>query len=315
MGKRVLRAYEIARAPNALLTGTAYKLLWEPIQKLLPKGVRSLYFAPDGVYYRVNISTLYDTEKREFLADRYVMRYIASSRRLFLRPSGGRKRPPVVIGNPQFYDTPAEGDNSFPRQKVLFVGGIPSLPAAEEEARAIARILGVEPVTGAAATESFVKGLRSPSILHVATHGYFIEEAKHPMLSGGILLAQAALWDSLHAPFGVEDGRLTAQEASTLNLLGTELVVLSACETALGEIKGEGLYGLQRGFLEAGAQRVMAALWPVDDAATRELMEAFYRHWQAHPKLSPEEAFSAALKTFRKKYLQPCYWGAFVIMQ
>lgn len=312
---RALRAYEIVRAPDALLTGTAYKLLWEPIEKLLPKGVQALYFSPDGIYYRINIAALYDVKQKEFLGDRYIVRYIASSRRLFLRASGGQKRPPAVIGNPQFYATPIQGSSNAPRQKVLFTGGIPSLPAAEEEARGIAQILGVEPVIGEKATEAFVKSLKSPRILHIATHGYFLEEAKNPMLSGGILLAQAALWDSLYAPFGVEDGRLTAQEASTLNLLGTELVVLSACETALGTVKGEGLYGLQRGFLEAGAQRVMAALWPVDDAATRELMEAFYRRWQANPKLAPEEAFSGVLKTFRQKYPQPYYWGAFVVMQ
>lgn len=314
--RRALTIYEVLRSPEAQLTGTAYQLLWRPLEPYLPKDVRFIYFSPDGIYYRINIATLYHAERKEFLGDRYVIRYIAGSRRLLLQRLKSSPSKPVIIGNPAFYDAPREETQESPRrEKVLFAAGISSLPAAETEARTIAKILGVEPLIGSAATETFVKSLKSPRILHMATHGYFLEEAKEPMLSGALLLAQAGIWDSLYAPFGVEDGRLTAQEAGTLNLLGTELVVLSACETALGKIKGEGLYGLQRGFLEAGAQRVMAALWPVDDSATRELMETFYRRWQANPKLTVEEAFATAIKELRKKYPYPYYWGAFVVMQ
>ncbi len=313
---RMLTLYEVLRSPEAQLTGTAYQLLWKPLEPYLPKEVRFIYFSPDGIYYRINIATLYHAERKEFLGDRYVIRYIASSRRLLLQRLRGLQNKPVIIGNPAFYDLPREEAQESPkREKALFAAGISSLPAAEMEARNIAKILGAEPVIGSAATEAFIKSLRSPRILHIATHGYFLEEAREAMLSGALLLAQAGIWDSLYAPFGVEDGRLTAQEASTLNLLGTELVVLSACETALGKIKGEGLYGLQRGFLEAGARRVMAALWPVDDTATRELMETFYRRWQANPKLTVEEAFTTAIKELRKKYPHPYYWGAFVVMQ
>lgn len=135
------------------------------------------------------------------------------------------------------------------------------------------------------------------------------------MLEGGLLFAQAALWDSLYPPLGEEDGRLTAQEATTLNLLGTDLVVLSACETGLGEVKGEDLYGLQRAFLEAGVTRVIATLWQVDDEATRRLMVDFYRRWQMKGKgrkaavRALDTAFREALKAFRKRYPEPYYWG------
>ncbi|MCS6895489.1 MAG: CHAT domain-containing protein, partial [Bacteroidia bacterium] len=135
-------------------------------------------------------------------------------------------------------------------------------------------------------------------------------------LAGGLLLAQAVVWDSLFPPLGVDDGRLTAQEASNLNLLGTELVVLSACETGLGEVRGEGLYGLQRAFLEAGARWVIAALWQVDDEATRELMLSFYRNWVKRKRGEKvDEIFNRTLRTFRAKHPEPYYWGAFVVMR
>ena len=313
---QALTAYEIASSPAAELSGAAYRLLWAHIDSLLPRNLRTLYFAPDGVYYRINIATLYDTKRKGFLGDKVIIRYIASSRRLLLPSFRVSSSKSAVLGNPDFYgQSVGVPQDAAVRSARFFAGRIPSLPGAEEEAKLIAPLLHTEPVIGEAATESYLKSLRSPYILHIATHGYFIGEERDPMLAGGLLLAQAGVWDSLYAPFGVEDGRLTAQEASTLNLLGTELVVLSACETALGKIKGEELYGLQRGFLEAGARRVMAALWPVDDTATRELMETFYRRWQANPKLTVEEAFTAALRDLRKKYPHPYYWGAFVVMQ
>ncbi|MCX8113351.1 MAG: CHAT domain-containing protein [Bacteroidia bacterium] len=112
-----------------------------------------------------------------------------------------------------------------------------------------------------------------------ALHGYFAGGGKNPLLAGGLLLAQAAVWDSLLPPFGIDDGRLTAQEAFKLNLIDTELVVLSACETGLGEVRGEGLYGLQQALLEAGAQWVITTLWQIDDQATQDLMLSFYRNW------------------------------------
>ncbi|MCX7652599.1 MAG: CHAT domain-containing protein, partial [Bacteroidia bacterium] len=163
---------------------------------------------------------------------------------------------------------------------------------------------------------AFVKRLQSPQVLHVATHGYFVGGGKNPLLAGGFLLAQAAVWDSLFPPLGRDDGRLTAQEVSNLNLIGTELVVLSACETGLGEVRGEGLYGLQRAFLEAGAQRVITTLWQIDDEATRGLMLSFYQSWVKRKRREGvDEVFNRTLRTFREKHPEPYYWGAFVVMR
>ncbi|MCS6789669.1 MAG: CHAT domain-containing protein [Bacteroidia bacterium] len=314
--RRVRNSYRILHSPRSVPSGLPYERLWAFLDSLLPLKVRKVYFSPDGVYHLVNVATLYDSERKQFVADRYEVRYLASSRRLLLRRRRFLTQKPVVIGNPDFSTIPDTISEPRMRSYRLFEGGIPPLPGAEVEAKGIAQLLGVSPVIGKAATENYLKLLRSPKVLHVATHGYFIGGERNPLLAGGLLLAQAALWDSLFPPLGGEDGRLTAQEACNLNLIGTELVVLSACETGLGEVRGEGLYGLQRAFLEAGAQRVIATLWQIDDEATRELMLSFYQNSVKRKRREEiETVFYHTLSAFRKRYSHPYYWGAFVMMQ
>ncbi|MCX7607504.1 MAG: CHAT domain-containing protein [Bacteroidia bacterium] len=314
--KQVLDAYEIFRSPSKALSGLPHRLLWGFIDSVLPGQIRVVYFSPDGIYYRVNVGSLYNTDRSRFVADRYDVRYVATSRRLLMRKNPSPSIAPIVIGNPAFYAFPDSVGTTRVRIYRGFPYGIPPLPGAEKEAQVVGKFLGVNPVVGEAATEDFVKRMRSPRVLHVATHGYFTGIGKNPMLEGGLLLAQAAVWDSLYPPPGGEDGRLTAQEASNLNLLGTELVVLSACETGLGEVKGEGLYGLQRAFLEAGAARVIATLWPIDDAATQELMIGFYRCVRRkRGEERVDKAFAETMKAFRRRYPQPYYWGAFVMVR
>ncbi|MCS7152386.1 MAG: CHAT domain-containing protein [Bacteroidia bacterium] len=317
--QRARNAYGVAHSPVGQLSSQPYFLLWSFIDSLIPRQVRVLYFAPDGIYYLINIASLYDGHK--FLIDKYDIRYIATSRRLLRKPFFSPKSEPVVIGNPDFrgnYTTLPEGRQRTYR---LFSREIPPLPGAEEEAKLIAALLGTHPLIGAEATEAKIKGLRSPVVLHIATHGYFLEGERNGVVESGILLAQASLWDSLFPPLGVEDGRLTAQEASTLNLLGTDLVVLSACETALGEVKPEGFYGLQSAFLEAGAARVITALWQIDDQATKDLMITFYKRWKPTKNKSQskgeeiDKAFSHTIRYIRKKYEKPYYWAAFILMR
>ncbi|MDW8417266.1 MAG: CHAT domain-containing tetratricopeptide repeat protein [Bacteroidia bacterium] len=314
--QRVRNAYEVLRSLGSVVSGVPYRLLWGFLDSLLPAKVKVVYFSPDGVYYLVNVATLYDAQRRQFVADRYEVRYIASSRRLLLRRGRFAAQKPVVVGNPDFGGLPDSAAELRTRSYRLFEGGIPPLPGAEVEAKGIAQLLGVEVVIGKAATEGLMKHLQSPQLLHIATHGYFVGGRKNPLLAGGLLLAQAAVWDSLFPPLGRDDGRLTAQEASNLNLIGTELVVLSACETGLGEVRGEGLYGLQRAFLEAGAQRVITTLWQIDDEATRELMLSFYQSWVKRKRgEGVDEVFNRTLRTFREKHPEPYYWGAFVVMR
>jgi len=195
---------------------------------------------------------------------------------------------------------------------------------------------------GFAATEESFKatgaGRPSPRILHIATHGYFFPDPKtsarvetsptlgaaepvfkisdHPMLRSGLILAGGnAAWQGAITMEGREDGILTAYEISQMNLTNTELVVLSACETGLGDISGnEGVYGLQRAFKIAGAKYLVMSLWQVPDKQTSLLMTTFYKKW-LEEKMAIPEAFRAAQKELREAGLDPYQWAGFVLVK
>ncbi len=142
------------------------------------------------------------------------------------------------------------------------------------------------------------------------------QSVSNPLLRSGILLTNAGTLmasDNVYA-FNKEPGVLTAYEALTLRLENTELVVLSACETGRGDTKvGDGVYGLQRAFLVAGADALIMSLFKVDDEATKKLMLYFYDNWQ-NKKMDKREAFIEAKRTLRKEYKDPIYWGAFIMV-
>ena len=137
-----------------------------------------------------------------------------------------------------------------------------------------------------------------------------------PLNRCGLLFAGAqTAWSghSTELPEGVQDGILTAKEISLLDLRDADLVVLSACETGKGEITGEGVFGLQRAFKQAGAQTIIMSLWPINDAATQLLMSEFYRNWITEHQ-SKREAFRNAQNTVRSQYEEPVYWAGFVML-
>ena len=142
--------------------------------------------------------------------------------------------------------------------------------------------------------------------------GWAASGMENPLLRSGLALA-GANWKhkGFTPPPEAEDGLLTAEDVSGLDVLATELVVLSACETGLGEIHvGEGVFGLRRAFVPAGAKTLVMSLWKVPDEATRELMEDFY-----HRILRGEgraEALRQAQLEMKQKYTDPYYWGAFI---
>ena len=119
-------------------------------------------------------------------------------------------------------------------------------------------------------------------------------------------------WTGEPVPDGVEDGILTAEEISTLDLRNCDVVVLSACETGLGEITDEGVYGLQRAFKNAGVNTIIMSLWEVDDDATSFMMQSFYRNLLKG--MEKKDAFEASQKDLKKKYTDPRYWAAFIML-
>ena len=136
------------------------------------------------------------------------------------------------------------------------------------------------------------------------------------MIRSGLILAGAQqAWSTGKAPENREDGILTAYEISQMNLSGTELVVLSACETGLGDIEGnEGVYGLQRAFKIAGAKYLIMSLWKVNDLSTREFMTAFYTQWLENGTTIPD-AFRVAQQNMKAKYKDPYHWAGFVLVE
>jgi CHAT domain-containing protein/tetratricopeptide (TPR) repeat protein len=211
------------------------------------------------------------------------------------------------------------------------------LPHTRIEGQKVATLLGVEPWLDRTVLDAKLKAVPSPHLLHLATHGFFLPDQPHdpnqdrrdlgavgstdrlaganwenPLLRSGLLLAGFNTWRSGGTPpAGAEDGMLTAEDVTGLDLLDTELVVLSACDTGLGAIHaGEGVFGLRRSFIVAGAKTLVMSLWKVPDQHTQELMVDFYeRILKGEPRA---EALRQARLAMRKKYPHPLYWGAFI---
>ena len=174
-------------------------------------------------------------------------------------------------------------------------------------------------VSGPSATEkSFTaRNHKKDYILHVSTHGFFHDSGTftNPMQNSGLLFANSQKYwvnKSLASSINDTDGILRADEIAMLDLSGCRLVVLSACQTGLGEYNAEGVYGLQRAFKLAGAQSVLMSLWSVDDKATAELMTEFYRSLIKGQE--PDEALVVAQRALRNKGYSPDKWAAFVLL-
>jgi tetratricopeptide (TPR) repeat protein/CHAT domain-containing protein len=215
----------------------------------------------------------------------------------------------------------SQADALRSRTEGAFRTGFPPLPGSGEEVERIAALYrtarkdeSVETLTAKDASESRLKSLeRPPRVLHLATHGFYRapeEPSDWPMLLAGVTLAGA----NQALKGNAEDGILYAVEAQDLNLEGTELVVLSACETARGQIDyGEGVYGLVRALRTTGAQNVLVTLRPVGDQAARDFMERFYRHWLNQKRSDPALALQETQREYIKKYPEQD-WTPFVLV-
>ena len=271
-----------------------HQLLIEPIADLLPQSpAERVVFVPHGALFLVPFAALQDTDET-YLIDKHTILTAPAIQVLQLAgnrvadTSGGEA---LVVGNPtmpSIQENPA--DPPIPLRP---------LPGAETEAKAIAQMLGTEPLLGNAATEpTVVERMQTASIIHLATHG-LLDDTR------GIYSSIAL------TPGDGRDGFLTAGEIFDLNL-NAELVVLSACDTGRGDITGDGVVGLSRSLVTAGAHSVVASLWQVPDAPTAELMTEFYDRLQQG--LDKATALRNAMLSTRETHPEPSNWAAFTLM-
>jgi CHAT domain-containing protein len=329
---------DVPQAAQAL-----YRRVVAPVKTAIGDA-RRLVISPDGALNLIPFAAVMTDEGR-YLVENHVISYVTSGRDLArLRRPGdivSAVGPPVVIANPSFEGlrVPAgataassEAAGQAPPSEALTFA---PLPGTGEEAVAIAKLLPDPRVfTGATATEAALKQVNAPAMLHIATHGFFLGAAKSsqaavrgltaaPTQSGpaagagedALLMSGLAMAGANQRWSGEgEDGILTALEATSLDLRGTRLVVLSACETGVGDARGgEGVYGLRRALVLAGSESQVMSLWQVSDTATRDLMIAYYR------RLRAGEGRADALRQVQLDMLRtdaarahPFYWASFI---
>ena len=327
-----------------------YDLVWKPIDSLL-KGIHKVAISPAGLLNRIAFSAL-PANGNGFLVDRYELRQYASIREITAKTTetgGGHASNVILYGGINFdsADTTASLVKSDAEALVLSAilkknvtgGAWDYLPGSLDEVNRISALFKVNRITtqvytGSEATEQSLKQLtgHSPGILHLATHGFSLPNAEdksaatpdrienqftladNPMFRSGIIMAGAnRVWSGAKPGAGKEDGIVTAYELSNLDFSHTELVVLSACETALGDIKGtEGVFGLQRAFKLAGVKNMLLSLWKIPDAQTSELMEHFYTNKVGG--MDNYQALHAAQEQMKKKY-PPYFWSSFELIE
>lgn len=309
-----------------------YEAILKPLEPDL-EGISSLTVSPDGPLNFLPFELLWDGDR--LALDRWTMRYAPTGRdlvRLRSSPLPAATGPAAVFGNADFSAKDPSAlleasrllDQTRGLERVYLSGlmrraPLAPLPYTEVEARAVSNLLGANTTLylGADANEKNLLELRSPRVLHLATHGFFFADANlpNPLMRVGIALAGARA----SAVVGEGYGLLSGLRLEGLSLAGTELVVLSACDTALGDaFIGEGVAGFNQVFLAAGARRVMLTLWKVPDLETAQLMEDFYRRWRGpdpnKPFASdPAQALRAAKIALVNDGVPPQAWASVVL--
>jgi CHAT domain-containing protein len=321
--------------------------MMRPVRALVGAATH-LLISPDGELNLIPFGALVDEQGR-YLVQNYATTYLTSGRDLLrMKVARESKSNALVVAAPLFGEPTRQPllqttnlrkteDRASKHRSVTSASSLADtyfapLDGTELEARSIQKFFpDANVVTGAQATEEAVKQANAPRILHLATHGFFLSQSgsetrtvptgpnrqpstssstkvENPLLRSGLAFAGANLRNGKG-----DDGILTALEASGLNLWGTKLVVLSACDTGLGEVhNGEGVYGLRRAFVLAGAESLVMSLWPISDYTTRTLMTSYYQNLKAG--MGRGEALRQVQLDMLKKNpkLHPFYWANFI---
>lgn len=329
-----------------VLANRLYNIIFSPILKYI-ENINRLFICPDSELNLIPFEVLVDN-KGKYLIQEFTFNYLMSGRDL-LKPTLNKSEVPnhqcgkiVLMGNPDFalkLKRPKRKD-FYTRDYNIYLS---SLPNTREEILKISELFGHDETLiylGKDACEKKLRSIKSPLILHLATHGFFLPDnrnngkkkpANHrniddsrkkiiinmdnPLLCSGIALSGFNMAINSN---GLNDGVMTAEEVLNLNLLGTQLVTLSACETGLGKIGlGEGVYGLRSAFARAGASAMVMSLWKVPDRETKDLMINFYMNMVKSGMNKSQALRNAALNQMnemKKRYghTHPRFWGGFI---
>ena len=316
-----------------------YNAIWKPMEKYFGKNAR-IYFAPAGILHQIAIEYA-PVDAKASISDKYEMYRVSSTRFLATDYSPRPFEEAVLYGGIKYdsdtasmkrenerFGTRAVSYNSFAEiNKDEDRSSLNYLPGTKSEVEAIATMMksgkwNTELREGEQANEESFKDLsgKKVSLLHIATHGFFLpadtklNSSQSLNLSGLMLAGANNIWQNRTIPEGIEDGILTAKEISGMDLRSTDMVVLSACQTGLGEITDEGVFGLQRGFKKAGVNTIIMSLWSVDDNATQLMMTEFYSN--LIKGMTKREAFLKAQRTLKTTagFENPRFWAAFIML-
>jgi CHAT domain-containing protein/tetratricopeptide (TPR) repeat protein len=327
-----------------------YRLVFQPIAPLMDSR-RQLFISPDGQLSLVPFAALQNGTR--FLADEYDFTYLTSGKDLLHRNADIEpSRSVVVFADPAFEAAPSAPsvleptftlERFFAQPHAVWTNQLwAPLPGTRQEAEAIRKLFPhAQLMMGQAATKKALLEVTAPGILHIGTHGAYLEDALTRLPSstrgllepGGLaggrplhmspdpLLRSVLVLAGARAPnpsgddsrSSMEDSLVTALEIAGMNLWGTQLVVLSACDTGKGGVKlGQGVYGLRRAFTVAGAETVVTSLWRVNDDTTQELMKDYYQ--QLLSGQGRAHALREAMEVVRAHHPHPYYWAPFIVV-
>lgn len=325
------------------LQDRASKLIWNPIEASIAKG-STVYYIPSGVMHGIALEAL-PLSDGTTLGQHYDFVRLTSAREIVnAHHSSKINRTATLYGGLQYSLDPQkmeEESKAYEKSDLAGlvrseygVSGFKDLRNTKDEVKKIEKTLvdngfSVKAYLGSKGNaESFVAlDGKSPSIVHIATHGFYYtpDEAKDKdflrgytdamSLSGLVFAGGNAAWLGKKNVDGVLGGVLTAKDIANLDFKGTDLLVLSACKTGQGKVTAEGVFGLQRAFKKAGVGTIIMSLWNVDDKVTSEFMVAFYgRLTDKANNWNKRKAFEQTKEIIRKKHPDPYYWAAFVML-
>lgn len=288
--------------------------LYDILMKHINLEKKSFIISSDGLLRLLPFEALYNGRENRYLIEDREIRYIPSGKeliRLYSKKSKRSKKTIVIFDNPDF-EADVSSTHRGVRNDAIFKMKFGRLPETEVEAKAIKRVFSNRNIIeyqGKEANEENLLAIAEPKILHIATHGFFLNSnLSNPMLKSGIALSGA----NKSLSEGRDDGVVTALKLSGLNLKNTELVVLSACKTGVVAMDStDGISGLSKAFIQAGAGNIVASLWSVNDKGTKDLMELFYQ------EIAKGEGYSRALQEAKLKMIEdkvsPFIWASFFI--